>query len=171
MWLTSRAFYTTAMDCPNGKLVWECASMRRKAPTMGNVIIGSITLPTRIISMLKDSNASALDTWLLRIMFLVKGWCQPMNNSQQTADDARIMESTFKDIFREVEAIARQNWQESRLWWKLNEVHSSRLDNFNTKDALVALLLVVSQANMWNSNCQTSRLDSNQVAMQEGCVA
>ena len=48
---------------------------------------------------------------LLRLLFLLAGgWDQPMNYSQQTMEDARSKETTFKSFFRQVEALSRSNW-------------------------------------------------------------
>ena len=101
---------------------------------------------------------------LLRILFLMQGWDQPMNYSQQTTDDARSKETTFKSFFREVEALARNDYLGDEIGWRMGEkdrqlsealletqqkVHESLLDNFNTKDAMQALLSVISQANIY----------------------
>jgi len=101
---------------------------------------------------------------LLRILFLMQGWDQPMNYSQQTMNDARAKETTFKAFFREVEALARNDYLAEEIGWRMGEqdralgeallqtqqkVHESLLDNFNTKDAMGALLSVISQANIY----------------------
>ncbi len=101
---------------------------------------------------------------LLRILFLMQGWDQPMNYSQQTTDDARSKETTFKAFFRQVEALARGDYLADEVGWRMGEhdrelsnallaaqkkVHESLLDNFNTKEAMLALLQVISQANIY----------------------
>ena len=101
---------------------------------------------------------------LLRILFLMQGWDQPMNYSQQTTDDARSKETTFKAFFRQVEALARGDYLADEVGWRMGEhdrelsyallaaqqkVHESLLDNFNTKEAMLALLQVISQANVY----------------------
>ena len=101
---------------------------------------------------------------LLRILFLLQGWDQPMNYSPQTVDDARSKETTFKAFFREVEALARGDYLEDEIGWRMGDkdralsealletqqkVHESLLDNFNTKEAMLALMQVISQANIY----------------------
>lgn len=101
---------------------------------------------------------------LLRILFLMQGWDQPMNYSQQTMDDARSKETTFKAFFRQVEALARGDYLSDEIGWRMGKqdrelshallaaqqkVHESLLDNFNTKDAMLGLLQVISQANVY----------------------
>jgi cysteinyl-tRNA synthetase len=100
----------------------------------------------------------------LRIMFLLQGWDQPMNYSDQTIDDARSKETTFKSFFREVEALTRDDYLSEEVGWRMEEhdhkladayltarqsVHESLLDNFNTKEAMGALLKVINEANAY----------------------
>ena len=100
----------------------------------------------------------------LRIMFLLQGWDQPMNYSDQTIDDARSKETTFKNFFREVEALTRDDYLAQEVGWRMGEadrklsdaylgarqlVHESLLDNFNTKEAMTAMLKVVNEANTY----------------------
>jgi len=100
----------------------------------------------------------------LRIMFLLQAWDQPMNYSDQTIDDARSKETTFKNFFREVEALVRNDYLDEEVGWRMGEadhkladaylasrqtVHESLLDNFNTKDAMAALLKVINEANAY----------------------
>ncbi|CAB9497860.1 Cysteine--tRNA ligase [Seminavis robusta] len=100
----------------------------------------------------------------LRILFLMQGWDQPMNYSDQTVDDARSKENTFKAFFREVEALSRNDYLDDEIGWRMldqdrkladalldtqQKVHESLLDNFNTKDAMLALMSVISQANVY----------------------
>ena len=100
----------------------------------------------------------------LRIMFLLQGWDQPMNYSDQTIDDARSKETTFKNFFREVEALVRNDYLNEEVGWRMDDadhklaeaylaarqtVHESLLDNFNTKDAMVALLKIINEANAY----------------------
>lgn len=100
----------------------------------------------------------------LRIMFLLQAWDQPMNYSDQTIDDARSKESTFKSFFREVEALVRDDYLAQEVGWRMADndhkladaylearqsVHESLLDNFNTKDAMTALLKVINEANTY----------------------
>lgn len=95
-------------------------------------------------------------------MFLMQGWDQPMNYSDQTIDDARSKETTFKSFFREVEALVRGDYLAEEVGWRMGDadhkladaylaarqtVHESLLDNFNTKDAMVALMKVINEAN------------------------
>ena len=98
----------------------------------------------------------------LRIMFLLQAWDQPMSYSDQTIDDARSKETTFKSFFREVEALVRDDYLTEEVGWRMGDadhklsdaylaarqsVHESLLDNFNTKDAMLALLKVIGEAN------------------------
>jgi cysteinyl-tRNA synthetase len=100
----------------------------------------------------------------LRIMFLLQAWDQPMSYSDQTLDDARSKEMTFRSYFREVEALVRTNYLQSRVGWRMGDldhkladsylctrqtVHESLLDNFNTKDAMLALLKIINEANAY----------------------
>mmetsp|Transcript_21159 Transcript_21159/g.38307 ORF Transcript_21159/g.38307 Transcript_21159/m.38307 type:complete len:803 (-) Transcript_21159:92-2500(-) len=100
----------------------------------------------------------------LRIMFLLQAWDQPMSYSDQTIDDARSKESTFKSFFREVEALVRDDYLDQEVGWRMGEadhkladaylaaqqsVHENLLDNFNTKDAMFALLKVINEANAY----------------------
>jgi cysteinyl-tRNA synthetase len=100
----------------------------------------------------------------LRIMFLLQAWDQPMNYSDQTIDDARSKEATFKSFFREVEALVRDDYLAQEVGWRMADndhkladaylaarqsVHESLLDNFNTKDAMAALLKVINEANTY----------------------
>ncbi|KAL3797528.1 hypothetical protein HJC23_009892 [Cyclotella cryptica] len=111
----------------------------------------------------------------LRIMFLLQAWDQPMNYSDQTIDDARSKETTFKSFFREVEALLRDDYLSQEVGWRMGDadrklsdayltarqlVHESLLDNFNTKDAMMALLKVISEANTYlrTSNSKPSVL-------------
>jgi cysteinyl-tRNA synthetase len=100
----------------------------------------------------------------LRIMFLLQAWDQPMTYSDQTIDDARSKETTFKSFFREVEALTREDYLNQEVGWRMGDadhklaeaylaarqtVHESLLDNFNTKDAMLALLRVINEANAY----------------------
>jgi cysteinyl-tRNA synthetase len=100
----------------------------------------------------------------LRIMFLLQAWDQPMNYSDQTIDDARSKETTFKNFFREVEALVRDDYLAQEVGWRMDEadhklsdaylaarqlVHESLLDNFNTKEAMTAMLKVINEANTY----------------------
>jgi cysteinyl-tRNA synthetase len=100
----------------------------------------------------------------LRIMFLLQAWDQPMNYSDQTIDDARSKETTFKSFFREVEALVRDDYLSQEVGWRMDDadhklsyaylaarqmVHESLLDNFNTKDAMAALFKVINEANAY----------------------
>jgi cysteinyl-tRNA synthetase len=100
----------------------------------------------------------------LRIMFLLQAWDQPMSYSDQSLDDARSKEMTFRSYFREVEALVRTNYLQSRVGWRMGDldhkladsylctrqtVHESLLDNFNTKDAMLALLKIINEANAY----------------------
>lgn len=100
----------------------------------------------------------------LRIMFLLQAYDQPMSYSDQTIDDARSKENTFKSFFREVEALVRKDYLNEEVGWRMGDtdhnlakaylatrqlVHESLLDNFNTKDAMLALLKVINEANAY----------------------
>mmetsp|Transcript_35326 Transcript_35326/g.77392 ORF Transcript_35326/g.77392 Transcript_35326/m.77392 type:complete len:806 (+) Transcript_35326:114-2531(+) len=100
----------------------------------------------------------------LRIMFLLQAWDQPMNYSDQTIGDARAKESTIQVFFREVEALTRGDYLAEEVGWRMPEadqrlsdaylaaqqvVHDSLLDNFNTRDAMIAIMDVISEANVY----------------------
>lgn len=100
----------------------------------------------------------------LRIMFLLQAWDQPMNYSDQTVEDARSKESTLKSFFRAVEALVRDDYLAEKVGWRMGDadrslaeaylsarqsVHESLLDNFNTKDAMGALMKVINEANVY----------------------
>jgi len=100
----------------------------------------------------------------LRIMFLLQAWDQPMNYSDQTVEDARSKESTFRSFFRQVQALVRDDYLSQEVGWRMGDadrkladaylaarqsVHQSLLDNFNTKDAMGALLKVINEANAY----------------------
>lgn len=100
----------------------------------------------------------------LRIMFLLQAWDQPMSYSDQTIDDARSKETTFRSFFREVEALVRADYLQQEVGWRMGDadhrlaesylgarqtVHECLLDNFNTKDAMMALLRVINEANAY----------------------
>lgn len=100
----------------------------------------------------------------LRIMFLMQAWDMPMTYSDQTVEDAKSKETTFKSFFREVEALARGDYLAEEVGWRMGDadhkladaylaarqtVHDSLLDNFNTKDAMLALLKAISEANAY----------------------
>ena len=100
----------------------------------------------------------------LRIMFLLQAWDQPMNYSDQTIDDARSKETSLKAFFREVEALSRGDYLADDVGWRMAEadrnladvflqvqqkVHDSLLDNFNTKDAMLAIMKVIGEVNVY----------------------
>ncbi|KAL7535807.1 hypothetical protein ACHAWF_005277 [Thalassiosira exigua] len=100
----------------------------------------------------------------LRIMFLLQAWDQSMNYSDQTIDDARSKEATFKSFFREVEALVRGDYLAEEVGWRMGDadrkladaylsarqaVHVSLLDNFDTKSAMSALIRVINEANAY----------------------
>eukprot|EP00571_Detonula_confervacea_P006473 CAMPEP_0172327602 /NCGR_PEP_ID=MMETSP1058-20130122/59915_1 /TAXON_ID=83371 /ORGANISM="Detonula confervacea, Strain CCMP 353" /LENGTH=803 /DNA_ID=CAMNT_0013044683 /DNA_START=46 /DNA_END=2460 /DNA_ORIENTATION=+ len=117
----------------------------------------------------------------LRIMFLLQAWDQPMSYSDQTIDDARSKETTFKSFFREVEALVRVDYLNQEVGWRMGDadhkladaylaarqsVHESLLDNFNTKDAMSALLKIINEANAYlrMPNVQASTLTLRAIA-------
>jgi cysteinyl-tRNA synthetase len=100
----------------------------------------------------------------LRILFLLQDWDKPMNYSDQTVEDARSKESTLKVFFREIEALMRHDYLVVDIGWRMpaedrqlaedylatqQAVHSSLLDNFNTKSAMLALLDIVAKVNVY----------------------
>ncbi|KAL3815386.1 hypothetical protein ACHAXA_010991 [Cyclostephanos tholiformis] len=118
----------------------------------------------------------------LRIMFLLQAWDQPMSYSDQTIDDARSKETTFKSFFREVEALVRDDYLKQEVGWRMGDadhklaeaylaarqtVHESLLDNFNTKDAMMALLKVISESNLYlrTPNIRPSTLTLQAIAV------
>mmetsp|Transcript_25766 Transcript_25766/g.55651 ORF Transcript_25766/g.55651 Transcript_25766/m.55651 type:complete len:799 (-) Transcript_25766:74-2470(-) len=111
----------------------------------------------------------------LRIMFLLQAWDQPMNYSDQTVEDARSKENTFKSFFRAVQALVRDDYLSQEVGWRMGDVdhklaeaylaarqsvHENLLDNFNTKDAMGALLKIINEANAYlrTPNAQPSTL-------------
>lgn len=118
----------------------------------------------------------------LRIMFLLQAWDQPMSYSDQTIDDSRSKETTFKSFFREVEALVRDDYLKQEVGWRMGDadhklaeaylaaqqtVHESLLDNFNTKDAMMALLKVINEANAYlrTPNVRPSTLTLQAIAV------
>ena len=98
----------------------------------------------------------------LRIMFLMQGWDQPMSYSDQTIDDARSKETSFKSFFREVEALVRDDYLAQEVGYRMGDadhkladaylaarqsVHECLLDNFDTQGAMGAMLKVINEAN------------------------
>jgi cysteinyl-tRNA synthetase len=118
----------------------------------------------------------------LRIMFLLQAWDQPMSYSDQTIDDARSKETTLRSFFREVEALVRDDYLKQEVGWRMDDadhelaeaylsarqtVHESLLDNFNTKDAMAALLKVINEANAYlrTPNVRPSTLTLQAIAV------
>ena len=100
----------------------------------------------------------------LRIMFLLQAWDQSMNFSDQTVDDAKSKEATFKNFFREVEALVREDYLSQEVGYRMGKhdhdlaetyqstresVHACLLDNFDTKGAMLAMLRLINEANAY----------------------
>lgn len=114
----------------------------------------------------------------MRLIFLLQAWDEPMNYSDQTVEEARAKENTFRNFFREVEALMREDYLAEPVGWRMGNndpkagasscatcasdralsesfldcqltVHEKLLDNFNTKDATLALLSLISDANTY----------------------
>ena len=115
-------------------------------------------------------------------MFLLQAWDQPMSYSDQTIDDARSKETTLRSFFREVEALVRDDYLNQEVGWRMDDadhkfaeaylsarqtVHESLLDNFNTKDAMAALLKVINEANAYlrTPNVRPSTLTLQAIAV------
>jgi len=118
----------------------------------------------------------------LRIMFLMQAWDQPMNYSDQTVDDARTKEKTFRSFFREVEALCRNDYLAEEVGWRMGEadhklgdaylaarqsVHEKLLDNFDTKGAMGALMDVIGEANVYlrMKDCKPTSLLMRSIAI------
>ena len=86
-------------------------------------------------------------------MFLLQPWDKPMKYSDQTVEDAKTKEATFKSFFGNVKALLRDDWLSNEVGWRNPEldrvladellkqqsvVHESLLDNFNTPGAVLA---------------------------------
>jgi len=100
----------------------------------------------------------------LRIMFLLQAWDQSMNFSDQTVDDAKSKEATFRNFFREVEALVREDYLSQEVGYRMGKldhdlaetfqstresVHACLLDNFDTKGAMLAMLRMINEANAY----------------------
>jgi len=100
----------------------------------------------------------------LRILFLLQPWNEQMNFSDQTVDDAKSKEKSFRSFFQEVQALSRDDYLSKPVGWQMGEddrnlaesllkaqetVHASLLDNFDTKSAMLAMLSLVSDANVY----------------------
>jgi len=86
-------------------------------------------------------------------MFLLQPWDKPMKYSDQTVEDAKTKEATFKSFFGNVKALLRDDWLSAEVGYRNPEldrvladellkqqsvVHESLLDNFNTPGAVLA---------------------------------
>eukprot|EP00298_Acanthocystis_sp_HF-20_P015975 c21337_g2_i1.p1 GENE.c21337_g2_i1~~c21337_g2_i1.p1 ORF type:complete len:1000 (-),score=490.61 c21337_g2_i1:49-3048(-) len=116
----------------------------------------------------------------LRLMFLLQSWDKPMNYSDQTVDDAKKKESTFKNYFSAVESALRQPWLEDTVGWvdreeneKLSNfgfeiqsrVHKAFCTNFDTPAVITALCELISETNKaFNRNAKIAPLTLRQHA-------
>lgn len=95
-------------------------------------------------------------------MFLLQPWDKPMNYSDQTIEEARAREVTFKSYFAEVKDQLRKPWLQRPTTWDKRArdlfarlqvhqaaVHACLCDNFNTPGAMAALLATCSDANSY----------------------
>uniref|UniRef100_A0A7S3PD35 cysteine--tRNA ligase n=2 Tax=Aplanochytrium stocchinoi TaxID=215587 RepID=A0A7S3PD35_9STRA len=102
----------------------------------------------------------------LRMMFLLQEWDKPMNFSDQTVEDAKSKEATFKNFFQRVKALMREDYladpngvgfrkkeQDHALLELLlqtqDEVHNALLDNFDTRTAVLSMINLVAEANKY----------------------
>ena len=98
----------------------------------------------------------------IRLMFLLQPWDKPMNYSDQTIEEARAREVTFKSYFAEVKDQLRKPWLQRPTTWDKRArdlfarlqvhqaaVHACLCDNFNTPGAMAALLATCSDANSY----------------------
>uniref|UniRef100_A0A7S2RQQ1 cysteine--tRNA ligase n=1 Tax=Mucochytrium quahogii TaxID=96639 RepID=A0A7S2RQQ1_9STRA len=100
----------------------------------------------------------------LRILFLLQPWDEQMNFSDQTVDDAKAKEKTFRVFFQEVESLSRDDYLLGTLGFQMGEhdhklstdfleaqrlVHRSLLDNFDTKAAMNAMLDLIAKSNAY----------------------
>ena len=61
----------------------------------------------------------------IRIMFLLQPWANPMNFSDQTVEDARVKEKTFRAFFDDVEAYSRNpKFTNNYIWTKTIKIAS-----------------------------------------------
>lgn len=118
----------------------------------------------------------------LRLLFLLQDWDKPMNFSDQTVDDAKSKESTFKNFFQKVKSMLREDWLGEKVGFRMPEkdqeltaeflltqhtVHESLLNNLDTKTAVLAMIKLVSKANLYlqTENCQPSVLTLRSIAV------
>lgn len=116
-----------------------------------------------------------------RILFLLQPWYDQMQFSDQTVEDCRVKEATFKNFFQEVESLCRKDYLSEGVGYRMgeedrklmnslleaqNKVHNSLLDNFNTKDAMYAMLKTISDANVYLRlpNCKPAILTLRKIA-------
>ncbi|GBG27733.1 Cysteine--tRNA ligase, cytoplasmic [Hondaea fermentalgiana] len=101
----------------------------------------------------------------LRILFLLQPWDSPMAYSDQKMDDAVKKERAFRSFFLEVENLTRgKNYLDEEVGWRMGAtdhaladaflatqetVHRSLLDNFNTVEAMRAMIDLVSECNKY----------------------
>lgn len=101
----------------------------------------------------------------LRLMFLLSPWHRPMNYSDQAMGDAKAKESTFKNFFGTIKAIARTNWVDREVGWTEEDrklfakvaamqhtVHESLCNNFDTVGAMSAMIDTVNEINKYNAS-------------------
>ena len=118
----------------------------------------------------------------LRLLFLLQDWDKPMNFSDQTVDDAKSKESTLKNFFQKVKSMLREDWLGDSVGFRMPEkdqelaaeflqtqqtVHESLLNNLETKSAMLAMIKLVSKANLYlqTENCQPSVLTLRSIAV------
>jgi cysteinyl-tRNA synthetase len=98
----------------------------------------------------------------LRMMFLLQAWYKPMNFSDQTVGDAREKLRIIRSFFGNVGCVKRkdtlvqsQNWTPAEASLHASTVamndavHKALCDNFNTPDAITAVLTTITEANKY----------------------
>mmetsp|Transcript_16066 Transcript_16066/g.18182 ORF Transcript_16066/g.18182 Transcript_16066/m.18182 type:complete len:786 (+) Transcript_16066:139-2496(+) len=102
----------------------------------------------------------------LRLMFLLQDWDKPMNFSDQTVEDAKSKESSFKNFFQRVKALLREDYlaDPNGVGFRVKEkdhalldlllstqetVHNALLDNFDTKTSIISMINLVAESNKY----------------------
>ena len=106
----------------------------------------------------------------IRMMFLLQPWNKEMNFSDQTVDDAKSKEKTFREFFHKVHEISRISWDQlpvglqnkekelellQLLFTTQETVHNSFCNNFNTPAAILAMNDLVGAFNKYVHNNDT----------------
>jgi len=98
----------------------------------------------------------------MRMMFLFQPWYKEMSFSDQTMDDAKTKDKTFREFFGATKAVLRSSWLDRAVGFQppdrelhkelleaQQKVHSAFSDNFDTPTAMQALLNLVNKTNTY----------------------